>query len=325
MSTINHILVAVGSPGSLSQPAILKAAQLARKTGAALEVFHALFDPAVEGLIARNRQQAQDEIETLVEITRKRLEKTISRMGCADVPVRVSVRWDYPAHDAIVRQAARRNASMVFAESRRHKRSARLFLSNTDWQLIQVCPVPLILVKSHRPWTTAKVLAAVDPLHSQAKPAALDPRILKIATQLASPLGSQLHVAHVFAPLLGYAPGIMTEPLPYRVSGREARNYAKHVRRSVLKETRRYKVSERAVHLIEGEPSRELIRLVTRFRAQLVVMGAVSRTGLKRLFIGNTAEKVIDAFECDVCVVKPPGFRTPVPARPAHLPISSRY
>ena len=99
----------------------------------------------------------------------------------------------------------------------------------------------------------------------------------------------------------------------------------KHVRRSVLKETRRYKVSERAVHLAEGEPSRELVRLVRRFRAQLVVMGAVSRTGLKRLFIGNTAEKIIDALDCDVCIVKPPGFRTSVPAHPTHLPAGSRY
>jgi hypothetical protein len=51
-------------------------------------------------------------------------------------------------------------------------------------------------------------------------------------------------------------------------------------------------------------------------------MGAVSRSALKRLFIGSTAEKVIDALTCDVCVVKPPGFRTTVPARAPHLPVA---
>jgi universal stress protein E len=37
-------------------------------------------------------------------------------------------------------------------------------------------------------------------------------------------------------------------------------------------------------------------------------MGAVSRSGLKRLFLGNTAEEVLDKLSCDVLIVKPPGF-----------------
>jgi universal stress protein E len=41
-------------------------------------------------------------------------------------------------------------------------------------------------------------------------------------------------------------------------------------------------------------------------------MGAVSRSGLKRLFIGNTAEQILDALECDVLVVKPATFTTSV-------------
>ena len=78
---------------------------------------------------------------------------------------------------------------------------------------------------------------------------------------------------------------------------------------------RRFRVSERFVHLIEGDPSPELVKLAQRMKAQLVVMGAVSRTGLKRLFIGNTAERLLDALPCDICVVKAPGFRTPVKRR----------
>jgi hypothetical protein len=51
-------------------------------------------------------------------------------------------------------------------------------------------------------------------------------------------------------------------------------------------------------------------------------MGAVSRAGLKRVFIGNTAERMLDMLDCDVLVVKPPGFvsalRLPAPSsRPA--------
>jgi len=58
-----------------------------------------------------------------------------------------------------------------------------------------------------------------------------------------------------------------------------------------------------------------LTALIRRTRARVVVMGAVSRSGLKRLFIGNTAERVLDRLPCDVLIVKPRGFRSPVPPR----------
>jgi hypothetical protein len=44
----------------------------------------------------------------------------------------------------------------------------------------------------------------------------------------------------------------------------------------------------------------------------MVVMGAMSRSGLKRVFIGNTAERVLNDLPCDVLVVKPPRFHTGV-------------
>ena len=46
-------------------------------------------------------------------------------------------------------------------------------------------------------------------------------------------------------------------------------------------------------------------------------MGMMSRRGLKRLFIGNSAERLLDDLRCDVLVVKPP-------RSPARLPRSRR-
>jgi universal stress protein E len=321
MTAINRILVAIADPSSRAQPALDKGVQLARRTGAQIEVFHCLFNPYVQGERIYGSRGAARDIEALVEMTRRRLEQCAAARAGAKLRMRVSVRWDYPAHEGIVRQAMRHRADVVVAESHRHRKTARLFLSNTDWQLIRLCPVPLLLVKTSRAWTGAKVLAAIDPLHTHAKPTALDPRILKIGAQLARAFGSQLHAVHAHAPLIGYTPGLMTEPLPYRITGRQAREYAKRVRKNVIAETRRFALSERRVHVIEGEPGRILPQTARRLGAQIMVMGAVSRSGLKRLFIGNTAERVIDELPCDVCVVKPPGFRTLVSARPHHLPV----
>ena len=44
----------------------------------------------------------------------------------------------------------------------------------------------------------------------------------------------------------------------------------------------------------------------------IIVMGTVGRTGLPGLFIGNTAENVIDQVDCSLLAVRPEGFASPV-------------
>jgi hypothetical protein len=46
-------------------------------------------------------------------------------------------------------------------------------------------------------------------------------------------------------------------------------------------------------------------------------MGAVSRSAIKRFFIGNAAERALDRLSCDVLVVKPRSFRSFVGVRAA--------
>ena len=58
-------------------------------------------------------------------------------------------------------------------------------------------------------------------------------------------------------------------------------------------------------HLVDGNPARVIPRLAKKLNAGIVVMGALSRSGLGRVFIGNTAERILGALPCDVLVIKP--------------------
>jgi nucleotide-binding universal stress UspA family protein len=66
------------------------------------------------------------------------------------------------------------------------------------------------------------------------------------------------------------------------------------------------------VHLIKGQPRKEIPALAKRLGVDLVVMGTVARTGVPGLFIGNTAEAMLEQIDCSVLAVKPEGFKTPV-------------
>ena len=47
-------------------------------------------------------------------------------------------------------------------------------------------------------------------------------------------------------------------------------------------------------------------------QAGIVVLGTVGRTGLSAAFLGNTAEQVVDHLRCDLLVLKPEAYQTPV-------------
>jgi nucleotide-binding universal stress UspA family protein len=47
-------------------------------------------------------------------------------------------------------------------------------------------------------------------------------------------------------------------------------------------------------------------------QVNLIVMGTICRTGLPGLFIGSTAENVLQQVDCSVLTAQPGGFVSPV-------------
>ena len=74
-----------------------------------------------------------------------------------------------------------------------------------------------------------------------------------------------------------------------------------------------YRVEPGNVHLEVGGPAAVLPRAAAELRADIVAMGAISRSGLKRIFIGSTAEDVLERLPCDALIVKPPDFASALP------------
>ncbi len=67
------------------------------------------------------------------------------------------------------------------------------------------------------------------------------------------------------------------------------------------------------VRLEQGFAVELLPRLAETLGADLLVMGAISRSRLRELFIGSTAERILDRLHCDVLVVKSEDFAEDLP------------
>jgi universal stress protein E len=315
MRPIRKILVAVKQPSARALPAVDKAVQLARAFGASIELYHSitervLADPYADYLnyMADYERETQEryasEIEAVAAALRKR-----------GVTAHATADWDYPAHEAIVRRARRDDIDLIVAECHATKRkSAPWLLHLTDWELLKTSPVPVLLVKNANPWKKKPlILAALDPAHVQAQRAGLDSEILTVASTFSETLGGSLEAMHSFEPI---PPTVLmglgaTGTMPSEVAAEYEKN-AKKLLQDALARAGKNQVPR---HLVAGKPTAAIPEVAAETGCSILVMGAVSRSGLKRVFIGNTAERVLDALPCDVLVVKPPSFRSSVSER----------
>jgi universal stress protein E len=313
MRGIRCILVAIKDPAARSLPAVAKAAQLAQALDAKLVLFHALASPLyletdlervsdLKGTERRMRQSARERLETLAQRLRRH-----------DIEVRIAAEWDYPVYEALIRAARRADADLIVAERHVGRHTAAGLLHLTDWELLRLAPQPVLLVKRPRPYRRPLVLAAVDPDHRYSKPVRLDREILQAGALLARALRGALHAVHAYSPLplTAYTRGTLSEEIIEDLRRRSKRTAAENLERLAgpagIAPARR--------HLVARHPSDAIEQVAAHTRSAVVVMGAIARSGLKSLLIGNTAEKVLDHLPCDLLVVKPEGFRKRVPRR----------
>jgi universal stress protein E len=312
MKNPRRILVAIKDPASRSQPALHKAAQLAGGSGARLELFHALAVPMYPDAYTLEGQSLQKVQREWRERAQQRLEKLAAPLRAEGLKVTTDSEWDFPAYEAVIRRAQQGKADLIVAERHATRHVLPWLLRFNDWELLRRSPVPVLLVKRAGRWRKPAVIAAIDPAHSFAKPARLDDSIIAAADTLSSALGGTLHVAHAWADLPASSRITAAAPGIALALDQRARRAARAAFDRALEKAGAANAKK---HFVAGSPDEVLPKLARRQRAGIVVMGAISRSGLKRLVVGNIAEQVLDALPCDVLVVKPAQFKARVPAK----------
>ena len=209
MKTIKSILVVV-DPTREEQPAVERAALLAERLGAELELFccHyvslALAYPlpaAIPSYDIRSRflSEQGERMETLAD--------TLKQRG---ITTTTEVRWEFPLDEGVLRRVAETGPDLVVKDTHHHTALGRAIFSPTDWGLMRGCNTGLWLVKPD-PWPDNPVfLTAVDPFHTHDKPAALDHELLATSLYLKEHLGGAVHVVHTYS-ALSYLPAPLLE------------------------------------------------------------------------------------------------------------------
>ncbi len=304
-------ILAIVDPTSDAQPALDKARLLAQRSGGTLELFICDFDPSLSGKPLFDTATLK---ELRVEFVKERmelLEALADEIRAEGVKVETHVHWDNPLYLGVLRRVQESSPDLVVKDTHHHSMIRRALLTNTDWSLIRSCPAPLLLAKPHDWSAQPRILAALDPEHVGDQPAALDHAILDAADLLARSLEGELHVVHAFlstvllAAVTGAGAGALA--FPEAGAGEVVVKERERIGAVLADVVARHSVPDGRIHLEQGSAA-DVMQIVARsLPADVLVMGAVSRSRLQELFVGSTAERVLDRLPCDVLVVKQAG------------------
>lgn len=316
MQQIKKILVDI-DPNKKEQMALTKALKFAKKQPITIKLLSCLYYPSVVASNLLTTQQREQTQSAIIKMNQNRLDKLVVQYSHDKVSYETEVVWHSPIYLGILKVVSTFKPDLVIKATHQHTALARRLFTPTDWYLLKACPVPILLVKNAK-WTSdTPVVAAIDPEHNLSKVSGLDTNILKLGFALSSALAVPLHAIHCFDPSYW---DILLEAVDKSGMWADVFSFDEHQNESMVLEKLRYqhnvKFAEECVeyvpnsenqHIISGHIDHALPKALAQLNASILVLGTTYRTGL----LGSTAQRLIEAVDCDLLAVKPNGFEAP--------------
>lgn len=208
----------------------------------------------------------------------------------------------------VIRTVQRNVYDLLVKEAGPEEGLAERLLGSTDLHLLRKCPCPVWIDRQEKPLPYRNILAAVDPLREQNE-ARL---VMDLATSMAAGSKADLEVFHAWhlkgESILRSGRAQISKMELNLILEKEKEIHTRQF--AQLLSSYEMSIDDPGVHLVKAVPTQGILERAE--QADLIVMGTVGRTGIPGLFIGNTAENVMQNTEASILAVKPSGFRSPL-------------
>ena len=261
MNELKKIL-AVVDPTATDQPAVRRATWLAKKSGAELELLVCYYNEYLSGdrlFDSPSLEKARDEV---IQNHERHLETLAEPLRADGLVVKTTALWDHPLYEGVVRYATNSSVDIVVKDTHHHSAVTRALLTNTDWNLLRTCPMPLWLVKPQDLAEVPVFVAAIDPMHQHDKPAALDDEILHVSKSVAENVGGEVHAFHSYDPRIAVATATANAYIPVSLPFDEIEQQMHEDHKKRFNEiTQFHKIEDSNAHLVAGLTHEECRRL----------------------------------------------------------------
>lgn len=303
MKTFNHLFVVLEANNEI-QPALIRAEQIALLNQARITLCLGANSRLhqIESEIEKSGENVSEEKVKmlLTENCHKFLQQLAEPLQKQSIRVDFSLGWSDDPVDGIVTAVEKSEADLVIKSSRHHSKLKTLFYTPTDWKLLRKCPAPVLMVHSEKPCLPQNMLAAVSALAIDQEHSELDLQVLDYASSISRLFQAKLKVINAFTPV----------PLGVSLDGAGVYQdeYLKDLQQEhhlkTLELTRKFSISDDQVETQYGDPNSAITEAVAEQDIDMVIMGTLAREGLAGIFIGNTAEKILERLDCEILTVK---------------------
>jgi len=230
---------------------------------------------------------------------------TLARLAATGLSVKGELIARQPTAEAMLADIEALQPDLVIKELRRESVLRRLFFTPEDWFLARRSPQPLLVVGEGAAGLPLRIVAAVDIAALDGEDL-LNQCIVDQARRLAEQTGAELHLAHVFEPVVE-----LPEDSTLQVMGASpamVEELQKLHRERFAEIASHFAIPEDRRHLAIGRADLALEDLCERIEAQTVVTGRHDRHGLERFLMGSTSEVLLSHGRQNVLVVKAAPF-----------------
>lgn len=286
-----------------NSPAFDRAAALAKASEVALHIvaFDYLEGLATAGMV--NEQALEQMRLGYVERHRQWLEDQARPLRKIGVHVTTEVVWvDQPLQEILIHLKEQPMAALIKALEH-ESRLSRLLFTPLDIHLLRECPVPLHFVSHMHHALPRRIVAAVDPFHSDAPYKGFNDRILGEASKLASTCNAELDVvyAHDLSSISADEFGLRNASTFF--SSSKAKTLFDAQAEAFQELAERNGIPAERQHMIMGDPTRVLCDYARACDTDMIVMGRVGHRAMERL-VGSTVERLLYKMPCSVWVIQ---------------------
>lgn len=295
----------VNDSGPDQSLAIQRAVSLAKSNQAKLTIIEVM--PHIRGENRDKRREKQlESLDSLAAMHRQHLE-----MDTDVIEGRVFLE--------VIRAVLRKRHDLVIKPAENPDYLKQVFGSD-DMHLLRKCPCPVWLMKLPEKKKYDHVIAAIDfnPLHPDPEANEFNMNILETAASLAASDNAALHLVHAWEAYAETAMKVYGDAPEKQIGTHVDTQYRMHQKElfrlweTAVKRMESFTPPAPDLHLPRGSAKRTIARYAETLHADLIVMGTIARTGISGLFIGNTAEAILNQVSCSVLAIKPSTFKTPV-------------
>jgi universal stress protein E len=303
-----RILVAIDFSAH-SDAALKQAVWVARQTKASITLAHTL--PNLRQTIQSTSAQAlldlyygdgdtfQREIRRASDL---RMRQMIADLGASELDVSYETLLGEPFVE-LSHAVQAESYDLVLAGTRGLAAWEQFFVGSTAKRLIRKCPASVWIVKAEHIGPPKVVLAPIDFSEVSLKAAAH-------GFWIAQHAGAQFHLLHV-ADSIDVLENLASK-IPAGSSLKREIDEEARARLEAFVDSLQADRKKVEIHLSWGKPWSDVKQLAEQVGADVIAMGTVGRSGIRGMFLGNTAEKVLATCDCSVLTVKPDDFVSPI-------------